>query len=71
MVAILGLLISILDGIVNNYGDVVININSHTKDLTVKGGAPLLRSLAQEKNLHSFGLWGQGQLWCLQDRCKV
>ena len=60
VVAILGLLISILDGIVNNYGDVVININSHTKDLTVKGGAPLLRSLAQEKIFIPSACGGKG-----------
>ncbi|WGK69543.1 2Fe-2S iron-sulfur cluster binding domain-containing protein [Candidatus Haliotispira prima] len=60
VVAALGLLISILDGIVNNYGEVVVNINNHTKDLTVKGGAPLLRSLSQEKIFIPSACGGKG-----------
>ena len=60
VIAILGLLISILDSIVNNYGDVVVNINDHTKDLTVKGGAPLLRSLSQEKIFIPSACGGKG-----------
>ncbi len=60
VIALLGLLISILDSIVNNYGDVVVNINDHTKDLTVKGGAPLLRSLSQEKIFVPSACGGKG-----------
>lgn len=40
--------IVILDSIVNNYGDVKITIN-RKKTLTVKGGAPLLFTLASQQ----------------------
>ncbi len=40
-------LISITDKIVNNYGDVQIDINKGKKQLTVKGGQPMLFGLAE------------------------
>ncbi len=60
VIAVLGLLITILDAIVNNYGEVVVNINNHTKDLKIKGGAPLLRSLSQEKIFIPSACGGKG-----------
>lgn len=45
--ALLALLISATDKIVNNYGDVVIDINDGKKELDLKGGAPLMSSLAE------------------------
>ncbi|MFQ3620019.1 MAG: 2Fe-2S iron-sulfur cluster binding domain-containing protein [Spirochaetales bacterium] len=45
--AILSLLISITDKIVNNYGEVSIDINNGKKQIKIKGGAPLLFSLAE------------------------
>jgi len=45
--ALLALLISITDKIVNNYGEVSIDINRGKRQLKVKGGAPLLFSLAE------------------------
>ena len=60
VVALLGLLISVVDGVVNNYGEVVVNINDHTKDLKIKGGAPLLRSLSQEKIFVPSACGGKG-----------
>ncbi len=52
--AVLAACISIVDRIVNNYGDVKIDINKGKKELTVKGGAPLLHLLSAEK--YSFPL---------------
>ncbi|MBN1798516.1 MAG: 2Fe-2S iron-sulfur cluster binding domain-containing protein [Spirochaetales bacterium] len=40
-------LISLIDLIVNNYGEVKLSINDGKKVVTVKGGAPLLSSLAE------------------------
>ncbi len=45
--AVLAALISLTDKIVNNYGEVTININGGKKKLQVNGGAPLLFSLAE------------------------
>lgn len=42
----LALIIVIVDGIVNNYGEVEIDINNGKKKLKVKGGAPLLHTLS-------------------------
>jgi Na+-transporting NADH:ubiquinone oxidoreductase subunit F len=45
--AALGAFISIVDKIVNNYGDLVIDINSGKRELDIKGGAPLLMTLSE------------------------
>jgi Na+-transporting NADH:ubiquinone oxidoreductase subunit F len=45
--AVLGALISIIDKVVNNYGDLVIDINTGKRELEIKGGAPLLLTLAE------------------------
>ncbi|HEQ71806.1 MAG TPA: 2Fe-2S iron-sulfur cluster binding domain-containing protein [Spirochaetia bacterium] len=43
----LALVISLIDLVVNNYGEVRIDINDGKKNLTVKGGAPLLGTLGE------------------------
>jgi len=45
--AFLALLIAITDKIVNNYGEVIIDINQKKRELKVKGGSPLLFSLGE------------------------
>ncbi|KGE73172.1 oxidoreductase [Spirochaeta lutea] len=65
--AVLGALISITDRIVNNYGDVVIDINSGKKDLNVKGGSPLLLSLAEQDIFVPSACGGRGSCGA----CKV
>lgn len=45
--AILAFLISVTDRIVNNYGDVVIDINKGKRQLPVRGGSTLLLSLSE------------------------
>ncbi|MBN1525872.1 MAG: 2Fe-2S iron-sulfur cluster binding domain-containing protein [Spirochaetales bacterium] len=47
--AVLAAIISVIDAIVNNYGDITIDINSGKKQLVVKGGSPLLSTLGKEK----------------------
>ncbi len=65
--AILGLLISITDKIVNNYGDVVIEINSGKRKLDVKGGAPLLTTLGESGIFVPSACGGRGSCGA----CKV
>jgi Na+-transporting NADH:ubiquinone oxidoreductase subunit F len=45
--AVLAIIISVIDMLVNNYGEVKLSINSGKKTVTVKGGSSLLTSLAQ------------------------
>jgi Na+-transporting NADH:ubiquinone oxidoreductase subunit F len=45
MSAILALIISLVDRIVNNYGEVTIDINQAQKSFTLRGGSSLLESL--------------------------
>ncbi|MFP4362274.1 MAG: NADH:ubiquinone reductase (Na(+)-transporting) subunit F [Spirochaetia bacterium] len=65
--AILAAIISITDKIVNNYGDVVLNINNGKKELTVKGGNPLLSSLAEQGIFVPSACGGRGSCGA----CKV
>jgi len=67
--AVLAAFISIIDSIVNNYGDVKININNGKKELTVKGGAPLLHLLSSEKIFLPSACGGRGS--CGACKCKV
>lgn len=66
---ILALVIAIIDKIVNNYGDVKVNINKGTKELTVKGGEPILATLQQEGIFLPSACGGRGT--CGACKCKV
>ena len=65
--AALAALISITDRIVNNYGDVVIDINSGSKKLDVKGGANMLVTLAENGIFIPSACGGRGSC----GECKV
>ncbi len=67
--AVLAAFISVIDRIVNNYGDVKININNGKKELTVKGGAPLLHLLSGEKIFLPSACGGRGS--CGACKCRV
>lgn len=67
--AVLAALIAIVDRIVNNYGDVKIDINDGKKELTVKGGEPLLGLLASEGIYLPSACGGRGS--CGACKCKV
>ncbi|MEN3008705.1 2Fe-2S iron-sulfur cluster binding domain-containing protein [Pseudothermotoga sp.] len=63
----LALMISIVDAIVNNYGEVEININKGKKKLKVKGGSPLLQTLAAQNIFVPSACGGRGSCGV----CKV
>lgn len=63
----LAFLISVTDRIVNNYGEVVIDINKGKKKLPVRGGAPLLLSLAEQSIFVPSACGGRGSCGA----CKV
>lgn len=65
--AVLAAVISISDRILNNYGDVDININKGKKSVTVKGGAPLLISLSEQGIFVPSACGGRGSCGA----CKV
>src|SRR6056297_1914973 len=65
--AVLGALISITDKIVNNYGDLVIDINGGKRQLDIKGGAPLLQTLAESGIFVPSACGGRGSCGA----CKV
>ncbi len=65
--AVLGALISITDKIVNNYGDLVLDINSGKKKIDIKGGAPLLQTLAESGIFVPSACGGRGSCGA----CKV
>ena len=65
--AVLGALISITDKIVNNYGDLVVDINSGKRELNIKGGAPLLTTLAESGIFIPSACGGRGSCGA----CKV
>lgn len=64
---ILALIISIVDKVVNNYGIVKLTINKDRKVLNVKGGSPLLFSLAEEGIFIPSACGGKGTC----GTCKV
>lgn len=65
--AVLAALISITDKIVNNYGDIQIDINGGKKDLTVKGGQPMLFGLSEQGIFVPSACGGRGSCGA----CKV
>ncbi len=65
--AILSMIIYVTDKIVNNYGDVLIDINNQTKELTVKGGASLLSTLGEQRIFIPSACGGKGTCGA----CKV
>ena len=65
--AVLGALISLTDSVVNNYGDLDITINGGKKDIKVKGGGPLLLSLAEHDIFVPSACGGRGSCGA----CKV
>ncbi len=67
--AVLGLLIAVTDGIVNNYGEVTLDINNGQKLLTVKGGSKLLPTLAAEGIFVPSACGGRGS--CGACKCQV
>ncbi|MBN1409537.1 MAG: 2Fe-2S iron-sulfur cluster binding domain-containing protein [Spirochaetales bacterium] len=64
---LLALLISIMDKIVNNYGEVKLDINGGQKVLTVSGGSTLLSTLAEQKIFIPSACGGKGTC----GTCKV
>lgn len=66
--AVLGAVIAVMDKIVNNYGDVTIDINGK-KSITIKGGEKLLPSLAAEGIFLPSACGGRGS--CGACKCKV
>jgi len=65
--AALALVISIMDRFLNDYGTVVVDINGGKKKLEVKGGFPLLGSLAAENIFVPSACGGRGSCGA----CKV
>jgi Na+-transporting NADH:ubiquinone oxidoreductase subunit F len=67
--AALALLIAVLDALLNNYGILEIDINAGKKKLQVKGGSPLLGTLAGEGIFVPSACGGRGS--CGACKCKV
>ncbi len=63
----LALLMVIADATIANYGDVQIDVNEGTKDLTVKGGQPLLKALGDQGIFIPSACGGRGSCGL----CKV
>ncbi len=63
----LALLMVIADATIANYGEVRIDVNDGTKDLTVKGGQPLLKALNEEGIFIPSACGGRGSCGL----CKV
>lgn len=66
---VMAALIAIVDMVANNYGEVTIDINSGKKDMTVKGGSPLLITLSSEGLYLPSACGGRGS--CGACKCKV
>lgn len=64
---VLAALIVIIDGLVNNYGQLKISINQGQKELSVKGGAPLLITLSEQEIFIPSACGGRGSCGA----CKV
>jgi Na+-transporting NADH:ubiquinone oxidoreductase subunit F len=64
---VLAALIAVIDRIVNNYGEVTIDINNGKKELVVDGGAPLLIALSEQKIFVPSACGGRGSCGA----CKV
>ena len=65
--AALAALISITDKIVNNYGDITIDVNDGKKELVVKGGQPMLFGLSEQRIFIPSACGGRGSCGA----CKV
>ncbi len=65
--AALAALISITDKVVNNYGDIKIDINGGKKDVVVKGGQPMLFGLSEHGIFIPSACGGRGSCGA----CKV
>lgn len=59
--------ISVIDGIVNNYGEVDIDINNGKRLLKVKGGSPLLQTLSSQSIFVPSACGGRGSCGA----CKI
>ncbi len=66
---VMAALITVVDLVANNYGDVNIDINGGRKDMTVKGGAPLLMTLSAEGLYLPSACGGRGS--CGACKCRV
>lgn len=66
---VLAFLIAIIDKVLNNYGQMKISINGGKKVLEVKGGSPLLGTLAAEGIFVPSACGGRGS--CGACKCKV
>ncbi|MHB0896328.1 MAG: FAD-binding oxidoreductase [Spirochaetales bacterium] len=66
---VLAFIIAILDKFLNNYGQLKISINGGKKELVVKGGSPLLGTLAAEGIFVPSACGGRGT--CGACKCKV
>lgn len=64
---VLALLITIVDKLVNNYGNVIVDINNGKKKIAVKGGSPLLLTLAGQGIFVPSACGGRGSCGA----CKV
>lgn len=69
LAAFLGLVLYLLDKVVNNYGEVSININEGAKVLTVKGGSSILNTLSQKGIFLPSACGGRGS--CAACKVKV
>ena len=67
--ALLGAVITVTDMVVNNYGEVTVDINDGKKILTVKGGSKLLGTLAAEGIFVPSACGGRGS--CGACKCQV
>ncbi len=67
--AVLAAIIALLDSVVNNYGEVRIDINSGKKELAARGGPTLLRLLADNGIFLPSACGGRGA--CGVCKCKV
>ena len=69
MTALLGLLIAAVDMVVNNYGEVKVKINGGKKELTVRGGSPLLLTLSEQGIFIPSACGGRGS--CGACKCQI
>ncbi len=67
--AALALAIAVLDKLLNNYGDLKLNINGGKKELVVRGGSALLGTLAAENIFVPSACGGRGS--CGACKCKI
>ena len=66
---VLAFIIALLDKFLNNYGQLNVSINGGKKSLSVKGGSPLLGTLAAEGIFVPSACGGRGS--CGACKCKV